>query len=376
MLTELHVTSFKCFETLALPLRPLTLLSGTNGGGKSSVIQSLMLLAHTLSHREWSDSLLLDGPDLALGSAADVLNQQAARRRLSLGASAGDQTIRWSFRAENRRALSVELDSIEVDGEMVAPTAPLRWLLPSDWSRPRTVVDLLRSMNWVTAERTGPRELLPLRDPASHGRVGSRGELAAGLLYWREDTPVREALRKAGLPPTLFHQVRARMQEFFPGCDLRVSPIDGASAVSLRLKSDAKAEFQRPQNVGFGLTQLFPILVAVLAAEEGDCLLIENPEVHLHPRAQQHIGWLLALAAASGVQVIVETHSDHVLNGLRLATKQGRITPADVAVHFFSPSPDGGPVQPRSPTIDADGRLSEWPDGFFDQFDLALAELL
>jgi len=376
VLTELHITSFKCFERLALPLRPLTLLSGTNGGGKSSVIQSLVLLGHTLSHREWSASLLLDGPDLALGSAADVLNQRAARRRLSLGASRADQTIRWTFRAEDRRALSVELESIEVDGEDVVVKAPLRWLLPSDWSRGRTVVDALRRMSWVTAERVGPRELLPLRDPASHARVGSRGELAAGLLYWREDDHVREALRKEGLPPTLFHQVRARMQEFFPGCDLRVSPIEGASAVSLRLKSDAKSEFQRPQNVGFGLTQLFPILVAVLAADTGDCLLIENPEVHLHPRAQQHIGWLLAVAAASGVQVIVETHSDHVLNGLRLATKQGRITPAEVAVHFFSPSPDGQPVRPSSPTIDADGRLSDWPEGFFDQFDLALSELL
>lgn len=376
MLTELHLTSFKCFDSLTLPLRPLTLLAGTNGGGKSSVIQSLVLLAHTFSRREWSDSLLLDGPDLSLGSAADVLNQQAARRRLSLGVRAGDQTIRWGFRAEDRRALSIELDSIEVDGIAVTPTLPLRWLLPSDWSRPRTVVDVLRQISWITAERTGPRELLPLRDSASHSRVGSRGELAAGLLYWREGTRVREAMLKEGQPPTLFHQVRSRMQEFFPGCDMRVSPIDGASAVSLRLKVDARSEFQRPQNVGFGLTQLFPILVAILAAERGDCLLIENPEVHLHPRAQQHIGFLLAAAAASGVQVIVETHSDHVLNGLRLATKQGRIAPADIAVHFFAPSLGGEPVRPKSPRIDADGRLSDWPDGFFDQFDLALAELL
>lgn len=376
MLTDLHITSFKCFQTLALPLRPLTLLSGTNGGGKSSVIQSLVLLSHTLSNREWSDSLLLDGPDLALGNAADVLNQGAARRRLTLGASTGDQTIRWAFRAEDRRALSVELHSIEVDGEEVPPSAPLRWLLPSDWSRPSPVVDALRRMSWISAERTGPRELLPLRDPASHARVGSRGELAAGLLYWREDAPVREPLRKSALPPTLFHQVRALMQEFFPGCDLRVSPIDGASAVSLRLKSDAKSEFQRPQNVGFGLTQLFPILVAILAAGEGDCLLIENPEVHLHPRAQQHIGWWLAFAAASGVQIIVETHSDHVLNGLRLAVKQSHVRPDQVAVHFFSPSSDGEPVRPRSPTMDADGRLSDWPEGFFDQFDVALSELL
>lgn len=128
------------------------------------------------------------------------------------------------------------------------------------------------------------------------------------------------------------------MQEFFLGCDFRVTPVDGASAVSLCLRSDAKSDFQRPQNVGFGLTQLFPIIVAILAAREGDIILIENPEVHLHPKAQQDVGTLLARVAASGVQVVVETHSDHVLNGVRLAVKSKSIVPADVAIHFFCPS--------------------------------------
>lgn len=385
MLTELYLQHFKCFETLRLPLRPLTVLSGVNGGGKSSVIQALVLLSHTLTRREWSRDLLLDGPELALGSAGDVLNQRASRRTLTLGASTAQQSVAWTFGAEDRRALSVELRSVSVDGEAMEVASPesLRWLLPRPWpvhwTGPESVVRRLLRVSWITAERVGPRELLPLRDPASHDQVGPRGELAAGRLYWHEDLPVREAMRVGGSPerpPTLFHQVRARMQEFFPGCDLRVAPIEGSSAVSLRLKSDPKAEFQRPQNVGFGLTQLFPILVAVLDAVEGDCLLIENPEVHLHPRAQQRIGELLALAAASGVQVILETHSDHVINGLRLATKQGRIAPEQVAVHFFAPSPEGEPVLPISPEIDRDGRLSEWPAGFFDQFDLALSELL
>jgi predicted ATPase len=376
MLTELELANFKCFERLTLALRPFSLLTGVNGGGKSSVIQALVLLSQTLSHQEWADSLLLDGPELALGSAADVLNQRAPRRRLSVGLTTADQRVLWHFKADDRRALSVKLESVIVGREVVTLAPPFHWLLPASWTGPRSVVDAVRRISWVTAERTGPRELLPLREPGAHARVGPRGELAAGLVHWREDTEVRAALRIEGSPPTLFHQVRARMQEFFPGCDLRVSPIEGASAVSLRLRSDAKSEFQRPQNVGFGLTQLFPIVVALLAAEQGDCLLIENPEVHLHPRAQQHIGWLLATAAANGVQVIVETHSDHVLNGLRLATKERRIAPDQVAVHFFNPPPDGEPAQPTSPSLDQDGRLSTWPDGFFDQFDVALARLL
>lgn len=376
MLTELTLKSFKCFKELQLPLAPLTVLSGTNGGGKSSVIQALVLMAESVSTREWSRSLLLDGPVLPLGSAADVLNQQSASRALEIGASTESQCVLWAFKADKRRALSVNLSQLMVDGVSVPVDGPLRWLMPADFDDPKPVVDSLKGMNWISAERTGPRELLPLRDPDSHRRAGARGELAAGMVYWHFDSSILPGLCIAGVPPTLFNQVRARMQQFFPGFDFQVSAVDGASAVSLQMRMDSRSDFQRPQNVGFGLTQLFPIVVSVLTATPTDTLLIENPEVHLHPRAQQLVGLLLADAAASGVQVLVETHSDHVLNGIRLATKKRQIGHEEVAVHFFSPNPDSGEIARKSPSIDRDGRLSEWPIGFFDQFDRALSELL
>ncbi len=373
MLRSLHVESFKCFQQLDLELRPLTLLSGVNGGGKSSVIQSLVLLSQTLSEREWGRTLLLEGPELALGSAADVLNQNA-RDRLVLGAATKTERLEWVFKAADRRALSVELERVTRNGANVPLSDPIRWLLPATRAEASSVVAALRRFSWITAERTGPRELLPLRDEQGHRHAGARGELAAGLLHWRKDDDVRPALRIADAPPTLLHQTRARMRGFFPGCDLRIVPIDGASAVSLQLKSDHRSDFQRPQNVGFGLTQLFPILVGVLSANEGDVLVIENPEVHLHPKAQQTVGTLLAEVAASGVQVIVETHADHVLNGVRLAAKTKAIRHDDVAVHFFGNS--DGTFAPKSPKLDADGRLDFWPEGFFDQFDHALSQLL
>lgn len=376
MLRELHLEAFKCFERLDLPLAPLTLLSGVNGGGKSSVIQSLVLLSQTLAEREWGRTLLLEGPDLALGGAADVLNQKSSRRRLVLGAATADERVEWSFRADDRRALSLDLERVTIDETPADLSGGVRWLLPVARAEGSKVVSALRRLSWITAERTGPRELLPLRDAQGHTHVGARGELAAGLLYWRESDEVSGALCLPGAPRTLFHQVRAQMQSFFPGCDLRVAPIDGASAVSLRLRSDSRSDFQRPQNVGFGLTQLFPILVALLGARAGDVLLVENPEVHLHPAAQQAIGALCARVAATGVQVVVETHSDHVLNGIRLAVKKKAIAPEGVAVHFFSPSRATGAYAPLSPRIDLEGRLDSWPEGFFDQFDLALSQLM
>jgi len=375
MLREIHISSFKCFDTLDLSLGPLTLLSGVNGGGKSSVMQALVLLSQTFDQQEWGHSLLLEGPELALGSVADVLNQDSASRRMALGASTDKQQVKWSFKANDRRALSIELEQVEVNGAPVPLDLSVRWLMPPLIAESSPVISALRYLSWITAERTGPRELLPLHAAEGHGRVGHHGELAAGLLYWREADEVSPALCLPDTPPTLFHQVRGHMQRFFPGCDLRVSPIDGVSAVSLRLRSDSRSDFQRPQNVGFGLTQLFPIIVALLAARTGEMLLVENPEVHLHPSAQQRIGMLLAETAASGVQVVLETHSDHVLNGVRLAVKQSKVSASDVRVHFFAHQP-GKATVPQSPAMDADGRLDFWPEGFFDQFDLALSELM
>jgi len=376
MLDALHLTSFKCFETLDLPLGKLTVLSGINGGGKSSVIQSLVLLAQTLDEREWSKSLLLNGPSLTLGSASDVINQTTGRRQLGLGASSGNRKVAWTFSAQDRRAMALDLSAVEVNGGLLDLSGPTRWLLPEAEASGCAIVKHLKRISWLSAERTGPRELLPLLDAQHHRQVGMRGELAAGLLHWRESDAVSESLLIDGEPATLFHQVRARMRQFFPGCDLQVLPIDGASAVSLRLRSNAKSEFQRPQNVGFGLTQLFPVLVELLAASPGDVVIVENPEVHLHPKAQQDIGELLALVASCGVQVIVETHSDHVLNGIRLAVKgRASIEPSQIEIHFFLRDSDGASRR-LSPKIDEDGRLDAWPEGFFDQFDQALAALL
>lgn len=121
--------------------------------------------------------------------------------------------------------------------------------------------------------------------------------------------------------------------------------------------------------MGFGLTQVFPIIVAALSAKAGDILLVENPEVHLHPAGQALMGQFLSQVAGAGIQVIVETHSDHILNGVRRAVKSEGLPPNQVAIHFFRPRTLEGGAQVISPQIDKTGNLDTWPDGFFDQFD-------
>jgi len=157
--------------------------------------------------------------------------------------------------------------------------------------------------------------------------------------------------------------------------------VELADAASLRFSYtgtsvDSGSREHRPSNVGFGLTYCLPIIVACLAAPKGALLLLENPEAHLHPRGQSALGQLLARCAADGVQIIVETHSDHVLNGIRIAAKRSEIPNEDVAVHFFSRNVENGESSITSPVLHANGRFSDWPDGFFDEWSKALDELL
>ena len=141
-----------------------------------------------------------------------------------------------------------------------------------------------------------------------------------------------------------------------------------ANGVTLGIRTSDATDFHRPQHVGFGLSHVLPILVAALVARVGDMLLIENPEVHLHPAGQALMGRFLAEVAASGVQVILETHSDHVLNGARRAVRDAVVSPADVVLHFFRDrNLDGDQVV--SPRVDVRGNVDFWPEGFFDQFD-------
>ena len=131
-------------------------------------------------------------------------------------------------------------------------------------------------------------------------------------------------------------------------------------------------------NMGFGVSYSLPIVVALLSAREGDILVLENPEAHLHPRGQRKIGELVALAAANGVQIFMETHSDHVLNGIRLSVRNKKILSDKVKINYFYEYLSEEGIQKHektSPEIFEDGSLSNWPEGFFDEWDKAIDEL-
>ena len=376
MLTRIDLQHFKCFERLKLPLCPLTLLSGANASGKSSVMQALVLLHQTMREHEWSSRLMLNGAAVRLGAVADVVDQVHGRRDCGIGLLDNDAArFQWQFEGErDEMSMAVRRARGETDngdGWDVDGFQPLHYLLPTPASG-QSLTGRLRGLTYLTAERLGPRELYMFDDPQLTPVVGPRGEYAVSVLHTGRDIRVPEGLVVDNVPPTRFRQVEARMARFFPGCVLAIEQVPRANAATLGIRISSGTDFHRPVHIGFGLTQVLPVVVAALSAKNDDLLLIENPEVHLHPAGQAAMGEFLSEVASAGVQVVIETHSDHVLNGIRRSVKNRTLNSDGVALHFFRPrlgdQTHGGP-QVQSPVLDGNGNIDSWPDGFFDQFD-------
>jgi len=154
--------------------------------------------------------------------------------------------------------------------------------------------------------------------------------------------------------------------------DIQAAAVDGTDVVRLSYGfAGSNSTRRRPTNAGFGLAYALPIVVACLTARLGSLVLLENPEAHMHPQGQTRMA---GLAAAAAAQLVVETYSDHVLNGVRLAVKRGVLTPDQAVLHYFRGNGEGADVV--SSSIDRDERLDQWPEGFFDELENTLDQLL
>jgi predicted ATPase len=360
VIASLDIRGFKRFEEESFELRPLTVLTGVNGGGKSTFVQSLLLarLAGTAG-----GTVRLNGPlGLALGEARDVLNWTADAREITvrLGGTHGESWVYGFALPDAEQALHLEIRRVPV-GDVPGIGAPDP------------------GFTYLCAERLGPRDTLSVsaEEPDRIG-VGVRGEFTAQVLALRETRAVsaRQAVRRAlhhpqAAGPQLRVQTEAWASEIIRPLRITARVAVGIMAGTIRFgESTLSGEEIRPANTGFGVSYALPVIVAGLLTEPGDLLIVENPEAHLHPAGQSLLGRFLARVAGSGVQVVVETHSDHVLNGARLAVAQDRALPAQAMIaHYYHHA--------RPPPVDTNdrGELSHWPAGFFDQIETDLGGL-
>lgn len=341
MISGLELVNFKCFQKQHIQFRNATLLTGLNGAGKSSVIQSMLLLRQSWQQGLLEDSrLALNGELVRLGTAQDAMYSDADEEIIGLALcwANPDDRVDWTFRY-HRDADVLQGDSSSTSEDPSAPSTAQRPLRRAYPTRPPF---RRRGFQYLGAERIGPRIFSETAEHAVREwrQLGSRGEWTGHFLaaYGKEKLQVRSLIRPEASSDDLAIQAEAWLGFVSPGTRLQITPHTELDLVQMQYQfvtGRAVSNSYRPTNVGFGLSFTLPVIVATLAAQPGDLILVENPEAHLHPSGQTRIAEMLAAAAAGGVQVVLETHSDHVLNGFRLAVHKGALDPRDLAVHFF-----------------------------------------
>lgn len=345
MIDKLHIKGFKSFPDEQIIFSNLTLLAGLNNSGKSSIIQALRMYSAAFNDA----SPLLPGHGEVSDLRSDFVN------------ATDDISVALSFASNNFGTMLLSDHNVE---------------------KPSFCPEFF----YVGADRLGPQPFLPLNlSLDAMPKVGDRGEFVLDFVTKLEEYGFL-------IPDILIHPAaQGKTFEYaLQGWLTEIAPSVNFSFSTNKKADISHAEFDnyRPANVGFGLSYTLPIIAATLGAaaeaplaidqddwvknwerlkvDHGVLLLLENPEAHLHPQGQTALGKMIALAATCGVQIVVETHSEHVMDGIRIAVKQGLVRSDAVKFHYLSKD-KGGLTKVATPKLDDDGKLDFWPEGFFDQ---------
>lgn len=368
MINYVQVENFKSIKKLALPLENLNLFFGMNGMGKSSVIQALLLLRQSFweNHKSGLDYLYTNGDMIQLGTGKDIFCQSGA-----------SDIIRFYIQYSN----NVKYDC-QYKYELEEPDSDQLERIGAEKREDYGVSLFSEQFSYLGAEHLGPRKQYSIENWKKNGivKLGTTGEFVVPFLAL-EGEKIRipdEMCLKTGKTNRLIDQVSAWMAEISPGIRISAELLPTIEKAKLaisysgdRLVSDAFL----PVNVGFGIPYVLPLIVELLISNRDSLLLIENPESHLHPKGQTMIAKLISLAAAHGCQIICESHSDHVINGVRVAVKKGQISSKKVGVSFFSKNSDQE-TKVDNIYVDNKGNLSGYPAGLLDEWGILMTELI
>jgi predicted ATPase len=390
MINELLLENFKLFgkETRFSGLKSINLLTGVNGRGKSSALQPLLLYKQTLLRSRSSRQVFLSGSFVDLGNASDVKHVDASvTKPIRIGFQEKEDYYIYTLGIGNDNNQALDIQKFESMGRMqlsvdVDDTTIFHDLVPETDNNSKLALPF-QDVVYISAERIGPKMSFA---PSSDEWIDKRGEHTIQMLYERQYDKVDESIidgmndvfldiDEDELTPTVNDVLNFWMTKMFGPSAATVSYIEAANLYALAISTEqkgGKAMF-KPTNVGFGYSYALPILIAGLTARKGTILVVENPEAHLHPSAQSMITKFLCLVANCGVQVFVETHSEHILTALRVMVVQKNVKPQDINVMYFDSGLDN---YFESITIEENGKLDHWPVNFFDQAEKDLNVLL
>lgn len=361
MINSLHITNFKSLKNVNINFRNLTVLAGSNSVGKSSVIQALLLTRITMEKLIQFNQLDNDFKSgkkteiplngkylLNLGNTQEVLSRDVDSKIItfSLIDNISDSLAVLPFIAEDNREDMYNLELI-------------------DYKISDNFQNLKNEFYYLNSERLGPRLVYDV-EQQEFDNVGYQGEYTIQMLAQNKEIPIINSQRRGfkGIQDSkLISQVRAWMEYVIPGFYIDIAELEGKLKKAYTTYSKSS-----PTNVGFGISYVLPIIVNGLIAKENSMFIVENPEAHLHPKGQSNIGYFLGQLATSGLQIIVETHSEHVINGIRRATleKENNNTD-DILLNFFSGIDSDKNSNIKEILVAKSGDLTNFPKDFFDQ---------
>lgn len=359
MIKSLKIENFKSIENQNIRLSNLNIFAGTNGAGKSSAIQTL-LLTKQISKKNDAFSINLNGELTQLGNTRSIFHKWAKKEETNI-----------TFKLTANESFSFSCHPSDRD----------TIILTSDLQK------FASNIRYLAANRITPADIFQYSTDKNERRdLGLNGEFSAAFLSQniREPLAIQKLRHKndsEGISGTYGANANAWLQEISPGVRVNASKLLDLNASRLQYDYYGAIGLSEisPFNVGFGITYALPVVMLVLSSQPGDILIIENPEAHVHPRGQIAMGKLLAQAAHAGLQIFIETHSDHLFNGVRLYIKESKPKFTKHAIHYatrVANKGDGFKTVFTEVKLTETAKIKSAPVGFFDDWESAIYELI
>lgn len=377
MIKQLQIKNFKCFQDSPLfSFSKLNLLTGINGRGKSSLLQTFLILSQSARKNPDLKQLFINDEFVQLGNFDDIKNSETTREKniqFDLKLESIFKEAKFEFKENETDALLADLQEITIidSNEEVSKYQKITKEINENVS---ILADILKRIHFVSADRLGPVKYVDKTNLPEFIHVGTSGEHSINILHNSDKLPlVNDNLYLGQDAKSVIQQTEEWLNYILEGAKIEIIGKDKQSSVlSLLINSRKNSYSYKPNNVGFGYSYILPLVLTGLIAKEGDVIIVENPEAHLHPRAQSKITEFFAKVASCGVQVFIESHSEHILNGLRVCAlnPEVKISHNDISITYFNEE-----FMPKTLSVDEKGKIENWPEGFFDQQEIDLANI-
>ena len=401
MITELGVQNFKSWkDTGKLQIAPLTGFFGANSSGKTSILQTLLMLKQTVERPpDWNGVIDFGDDDslVNLGSFDDLIHGHRRDHPLRISVS-------WKFSEKlslpgvgevDTLSFDLSVDNVANAASMVSfnyiasekhfrvrqdgldtysfstPNMPERYNIPAVLIRCYGILNtypdivqlfsplqtcfenLFRSIRYLGPLREYPRQRYAWQGKHSPG-VGQHGEEMVTALF-----SGRIQLR------SLDEQIPKWLQQLDLIDSYRLNPIPNTEKNYEFLVRKYKGGPEvRLTDVGFGVSQVLPVLVLCYYVPEGSILILEQPEAHLHPKVQSDLADLLIeVIKERQLQIILESHSEHLLIRLMRRIAEEQISADDTAFYFCEMNEGTSEIERLN--VDDYGNITNWPQNFF-----------